>query len=203
MHVCRAWRNVVFGSPRRLGLRLYCDHYTPVKRMLDVWPQFPIVMETDGAAGDIIAALEHSDHIYHLDLRGFPRSQLKETFEAMQRPFPVLKYLRIVPKCGMAPIAPAPASFLGGFAPRLQTLDLTCIPFPGLPKLLLSATNLVTLSLGEILPSGYISPEALVNCLSALTRLDELTLEYSYCFPNWTTHAHLRGHELCFPFSLS
>ena len=39
VHVCRRWRNVVFGSPLRLNLRLCCTPKTPVRRMLDVWPR--------------------------------------------------------------------------------------------------------------------------------------------------------------------
>ncbi|KAI0275893.1 hypothetical protein BGY98DRAFT_1188140 [Russula aff. rugulosa BPL654] len=54
-----------------------------------------------------------------------------------------------------------PESFLGGSAPRLQHLELKCIPFPGLPKLLLSATDLVSLSVSKTPRSGYISPEAM------------------------------------------
>ena len=30
VHVCRKWRNVIFGSPVRLDLRLYCTVGTPV-----------------------------------------------------------------------------------------------------------------------------------------------------------------------------
>jgi hypothetical protein len=71
-----------------------------------------------------------------------------------------------------------PDSFLGGSAPRLEVLWLDRIPFPGLPKLLLSTTNLVTLELGNIPHSGYFSPEAIVTALSTLTRLVELWLEF-------------------------
>ena len=34
VHVCRKWRSVVFGSPRRLNLRLLCTKRTPVREML-------------------------------------------------------------------------------------------------------------------------------------------------------------------------
>jgi len=44
VHVCRKWRDVVFGSPRRLNLLLSCTARKPVKAMLDVWPLFPIVV---------------------------------------------------------------------------------------------------------------------------------------------------------------
>ncbi len=33
-HVCQKWRSVVFGSPRRLNLRLLCTKRTPVREML-------------------------------------------------------------------------------------------------------------------------------------------------------------------------
>ena len=90
-------------------------------------------------------------------------------------PFPELISLRMSLLSG--PNEPAlPDSFLGGSAPRLRHLTLSAIPFPGLPKLLLSATHLVYLALYHIPHSGYISPEAMVTCLSVLTSLEELRL---------------------------
>jgi hypothetical protein len=44
VHVCRRWRYVVFGSPRRLELQLVCKSTTPVWKTLDVWPRLPIVI---------------------------------------------------------------------------------------------------------------------------------------------------------------
>jgi hypothetical protein len=65
-----------------------------------------------------------------------------------------------------------PDSFLlGGSAPPLRK-----IPFPALSKPLLSARDLVILSLTDIPPSGYISLEAMVTGLSALTKLKYLPL---------------------------
>jgi hypothetical protein len=52
------------------------------------------------------------------------------------------------------------------------------IPFPDLPKLLLSATHLVDLSLSNIPHPGYILPEAVVTCLSALINLEGLHLDF-------------------------
>ena len=45
VHVCRNWRNVVFGSPRRLNLHLCCTKRTPVRENLDIWPQLPIIIK--------------------------------------------------------------------------------------------------------------------------------------------------------------
>ena len=183
VHVCRIWRNVVFGSPRRLGLKLYYNTIKPVRKTLDVWPPLPTIIKSDHCRciDNIIPALGHNDRICHLELLAITKSQWKKILKAMRRPFPTLTYLRLLLNGTVS--APIPASFLGKFAPRLQTLDLEGISFPGLPKLLLSATHLVTLSLRQIPASGYILPEALVNCLSLLTRLDRLDFEFEYSFP--------------------
>jgi hypothetical protein len=67
---------------------------------------------------------------------------------------------------------------MGGSATRLQHLMLGRVPIPGLPKLLLSATDIVHLQLWRIPHSGYISPEAMVTCLSTLPRLEKFCLEF-------------------------
>src|SRR5258708_2522769 len=72
IHVCRKWRSVVFGSPRRLDLRLYCTEKTPVREMLAVWPPLPIVVlrNPNGTRDieNIMAALEHNDRVCKLFL---------------------------------------------------------------------------------------------------------------------------------------
>ena len=73
---------------------------------------------------------------------------------------------------------PVPDSFLGGSATSLQFFSLSGIPFPGLPKLLWSATQLGFLWLTNIPHSGYISPEGIVALLSVLSSLEELSLEF-------------------------
>ena len=60
----------------------------------------------------------------------------------------------------------------------LQSLTLQSILFPGLAKLLLSATHLVTLHLYDIPHSGYFSPEAIVTPFSALNRLEKLIIRF-------------------------
>ena len=74
-----------------------------------------------------------------------------------------------------------PDGFLGGSAPCLQDLDINSISIRGLPTLLLSAPNLVSLQLGftpPIYSHGYISPETMAEGLSVLTRLETLHLYY-------------------------
>ena len=184
VHVSRRWRSVVFGSPRRLNLRLLCGARTPVREMLTIWPPLPIIIrEHDPSAcneDNVIAALEHHDRVCDIRLMGVTSSLLDKLLAAMREPFPALAYLDLETKDDTAPVIAD--TFLGGFAPHLETLLLTRIPirFPGLRKLLLSTTDLAILSLSKIPHSGYFSPEAMATCLSALTRLERLNFEFEY-----------------------
>jgi hypothetical protein len=60
---------------------------------------------------------------------------------------------------------------------------LDAIPFPALPKLLLSATDLVCLGLENIPRSGYFSPEAIVTGLAVLTDLKFMSIGFESYFP--------------------
>ena len=184
VHVCRKWRGVVFGSPRRLNLRLRCTGRTPVRETLYVWPVLPIVLSVNGnemrCADNMIAVLEHNaDRICQSELLGFTSlsSLFDKVLAVTQQPFPALTHLDLrLREEGTAPVVPD--SFLGGSAPQLQTVFLHRIPFPGLLKPLLSATHLVIHSLLRIPHSGYISPEAMVTCLSSLTSLESLLIGF-------------------------
>jgi hypothetical protein len=181
VHVCQRWRYVVFNSPSRLDLRLLCTDRTPVTNMLDIWPGLPIVIFTVSSlpasgVANIISALQQHSRVCTIDIWSVPNSLLKE-FAVMQEPFPALTRLTLLSSVyENAPVLPD--SFLGGSAPRLQNLFLSRIPFPGLPKLLLSTHDLVTLHLFSIPRSGYFSPSAMVTALSALTSLESLVLGF-------------------------
>jgi hypothetical protein len=189
VHVCHRWRSVVFGSPRRLNLRLVCAPKTPARDTLDVWPSLPLLIKDDGPLTEdvdgIIAVLERSDCVVQINLYSVNGPNLENILAAMQVPFPELTRLGLWLREGMVSVFPD--SFLGGSAPRLQHLDLDRIPFPGLPKLLLSAPHLVNLRLRNIPHSGHISPEAIVAVLSTLTTLKYLVLEFEspQSRPDW------------------
>ena len=179
VHVCRRWRGVVFGSPRRLNLRLFCTSTTPSRDTLDVWPAFPIlIQDSDVLAEDmdrLVSLVKRSERVCLIELWGL-RSPLDKFFAAMQEPYPLLTDLVLDSPDETLPVVPD--SFLGGSTPSLISLSLERIPFPGLPKLLLSATQLGYLYLTKIPHSGYISPEALVPALSALPNLGSFKLEF-------------------------
>jgi hypothetical protein len=152
--------------------------------MLDVWPALPLVIWCDriggaddriGGVDNIIAALERRERVCQIALVNVQSSDLGIYLEALQQPFPELTNLWLH---SFETVPVVPDSFLGGSAPRLEDLQLNRIPFPGLPKLLLSATHLVALHLGYIPHSGYISPDTMVTTLSTLTSLEYLWLEF-------------------------
>ena len=183
VHVCSTWRRLVFASPRRLNLRLLCRNTRPVMKTLNVWPELPIIIDAHIAnprrpgTTNIIYALKQHDRVYRIDITWSPNSLLKK-IAAIKKPFPALTYLWLS-SSDENPVV-LPSSFLGGSVPRLQKLYLDRIPFPALGKLLSSTRNLVTLHLYSIPRSGYISPKAIVACISALTRLKQLFLKFKY-----------------------
>ena len=183
VHVCQRWRNVIFGSPRRLDLQILCTDKKPVREMLDIWPVLPLVVlgYHPTSVDSIIAALEHNDRVYKVHFGSSESSQVEEVLLAMQRPFPALTHLWLEADDEVDETLPVvPDSFLGGSAPGLRTLWLCNLPFPGLPKLLLSATQLDELNFLNLSYSGYISPDVMATCLSTLTRLGSLQLVFPF-----------------------
>ncbi|KAI0291276.1 hypothetical protein BC826DRAFT_1106031 [Russula brevipes] len=163
VHVCRRWRDLVFASPRRLDLQLLCTDRRLVREMLGIWPALPIRIQSLHShlpakrADNILAALEHRHRVCHIKLWDVPILEIWSKDSSM---------------------AVLPDSFLGGSAPRLRSLVLNGVPFPTPRKLLLSASHLTFLSLWCLPHSGYISPDAMVACLSSLTRLETLYLGF-------------------------
>jgi len=180
VHVCRRWRNLAFTSPHHLNLQLlYRPHRRSVKEMLDIWPELPIyIYDTNypskKARDNIVAALRLNHRVSGIWFKLASNSEWEARGPLMQRPFPALTHLWVGP--GFSTKLEISRPFLGGSAPSLRDLAFTGVPFVALPELLMSATNLVHLRYDNIPPSGYISPQAIVACLSALTRLETLSL---------------------------
>ncbi len=181
VHVCRRWRILVFGSPRRLNLQLHYMTGASARKALDIWPALPLLIQdfvSETSVDNVVAILEHSNRIRQINLMCYSawQGENEKVLAAMQVPFPELTDLTLMSSSKMAPFLPD--SFLGGSAPRLRSLNLYAISFPGLPNLLLSTTHLVNLRLSHITHSAYFSPEAMVTYLSVLTGLESLTLRF-------------------------
>ena len=182
--VCQRWRHVVFGSPQRLDLRVVCTNTTPTSRLLDIWPPFLIVVllpppfpEVDkNDLENVIAALECRDRtseIHIFDIRGFV---LERLVPVLQEPLPVVTHFSLCSTDESMPVLPE--TFLGGFAPRLQSFLLSGIPFPSFPIFILCFPHIVHLRLLEIPSSGYIPPEVMATCLAALPNLEYLSIGF-------------------------
>jgi hypothetical protein len=185
VHVCRRWRALVFVSPHYLNVQLFCSIETPVLAKLDIWPALPIVVYNhdflEEELDNLIAAIKHNDRVCKIDFRSpFDIGQLEHVVSLMGVPFPALTNLKLTLDEMDRTVPVLPDLFLGGSAPRLQHLELDGFSFPGLPNLLLSAGGLVSLELRRIPHSWFISPDAMVTHLSALTRLESLTLEFEF-----------------------
>jgi len=120
VHVCRRWRGVVFGSPRRLNLRLVCTPETPVRDTLDVWPPLPLVIQgcAFGISGadNIAAALGRSDRVYKIHLDGVDGLLLGKGFGGDGGAIPELTHLELSSDDETAAKV-LPDSFLGWIRP--------------------------------------------------------------------------------------
>ena len=186
VHVCCRWRCIVFASPRRLDLKLYCTPQRSVNsKTLNIWPELPIVIFADDMQSkedvtNTVAALRHHNRVCKIHYRHWQvEDSLMEEFAAIDEPFSALTSL-VLSSCRQPNVPVLPDSFLGGSAPRLRLLYFYGIPYPSIGKLLSSTTDLVRLTLWHIPHSGYIAPETIVPCLSMLPSLGSLRLGFQY-----------------------
>lgn len=192
VHVCRHWRSVVFESPLRLGLQLLCTDKTPVREMLSIWRPLPICIWAHGSILDvdnIVASLKHNDRICQIVLHRVPNLLLEAISTALtQGSFPALTNLELVSSPGEGHFVLPPGPFSGGSAPLLQHVVLSGIPIPEPPGFLLSSVNNLTrFTIYRIPFTGYISPDAMVTCISAFTNLEVLHLKFGlpHFLNNW------------------
>ena len=187
-HVCQRWRRIIFASPHRLNLYLPCIRGALVRQNLVYWPlSFPLVIDypgpvsrydpTPGDEDNIVAALTHANRIHHVNVHG-TSSLFGKMATVMQKSFPVLTRLELTwfREDWEDPLQFLPRDFLSGSAPRLEYLYLGGVSFPGFSTLLLSASNLLTLRLDDILQS--IPPETMVAGLAVLTSLRTLSIAF-------------------------
>jgi hypothetical protein len=185
--VCRRWRYIVLGSPRRLHLQVLCTPTTPTRVLLDIWPPFPISIYIDffdtrrveEGLENLTAALEHRDRIsaIYIYQRNGPALASERLIGTMHEPLPALTHFDFRSTDQSAPVLPE--TFLGGSAPHcLKWFNLWGIPFPTFPKFILSATNIVDLSLFDVPHSGYISPDVMATCLATFPNLSLLQLQF-------------------------
>ena len=187
VQVCRRWLSVISAWPNFLDLKLVYGHRSCIKQST-IWPTLPIIMTSIEFGSDsepkhyheFDFAVVHRNHnrICEIDfhLTRWELEGLNVLISAMQGPFPALRRLRLLSAVKWYQYPPVPDGFLGGSAPRLQSLQLDSIPFPALPNLLLSATDLVDLCLWIIPDFAYISSEVMLTSLAVLVNPKSLAI---------------------------
>jgi hypothetical protein len=173
--VCQRWRHIIFAWPSQLDVRVECKSVTDIVKVMNAWPTLPIgiwsKLDDKVPDGDeIIAGLKHRDRLAAIKLSGLTKSQLERCTTLMQESFPILRTLALRCHAEIPPVLTD--AFLGGSAPCLRRLHLVHVPFPSLPSLLSTASNLVDLHLEDIPSTGYISPDMMATCLSMLPKLN-------------------------------
>ena len=184
-HVCRKWRDAVFSSPRRLGLKILCEYGAPVESILTSWPTLPLVAKFNTGPKlkhipkNVIVALRLPDRLCEIDLH-VTSSMLASIVEVAQKPCQALESIRITVEAPTGPSILIDNVFLGGSAPHLREIKLDGIafPFPAIRQVLSSTKNLVELHLGNIPNDAYFSPNELVTGLSTSIQLKRLTVDF-------------------------
>jgi len=126
-----------------------------------------------------MAAPELRDWITGIAFDGIQSSEELEGFTAMR--FPALTWLSLTCNSHQPPAPIFPKSFLGGSTPELRSFTSNNVAFVAFPKLVLSATRLVSLSLLSLRRSPFyvsLTPEVIASNLAALPTLKELAIGF-------------------------
>ncbi|KAH9952592.1 hypothetical protein BGW80DRAFT_1567992 [Lactifluus volemus] len=205
LHVCRRWRYIVFESPIHLNLQLFCTEESRVRKLLDIWPPYPLVIRfnydyTDlpvvcewdepedcfDPTDNLVAALERRDRVREIQvyMAKAPDHLCEQIVTAMEKPFPALRSLSFQSVDDSEVLLELDDTFLNGSAPCLRDLSLWGISFPSLPLLLSSTSDLTCLNLFDIPEFGYIPPETMAISLSSLPKLECLVIKFESPIPS-------------------
>ena len=115
VHVCRRWQTIVFGSPRRLNLRIACTDETSgcfgqscqLSYRADAKHQQSMI-------DNIKAALEHHDRVCQIKLNVPLRNRTSQQryLQHLEATFPVLTDLKLESNGTPDPFLPNPVKFL-------------------------------------------------------------------------------------------
>ena len=195
-HVCRRWRNIIFGSASYLDLSLVCTYGTPVADMLTHSPHLPLVVDyfeegreiTSDEEEGIISVFKQRERVLRVRLYG-PVSSLQKIIAAMDDEYPILEFLVIQrPIEDKSTISIFPETLQ---APHLRSLNLRGFALPIGSRLLTTAVGLVTLSLCVVHPSTYFQPNTLLQWISHMPQLEMLLIYFDFSIPSRDTERQL------------
>ena len=183
-HICRKWRNLIYGSWSYLDMCLLLTNNSPSIDTLIHLPPLPLVIDYSDRTrtvsqkdeDNIRFGLQQHGRLRRVVLRA-PYSSLRMWLEPMNNPFPRLRDLSLssttVEKTN--PMFPETLQ-----APDLRRLSLHGITLSTESPLLSSTIALSKLSLTCIGASSYFPPEHLVTQLQCLPHLEELSIDFAF-----------------------
>ena len=190
IQVCRKWRYLVLDSAFHLQVSLVCTRGTPVAEMLAKSPPVPLIIDhydndyleltTEDEEG-IILALQRRDRVRRVRLLK-PVPILQKLINALDGNFPILEFLIIQHQRLHRPVIEHETNlnFPGTFrAPHVRQLLLRNFATPIDSPSLATMVNLVTLFLARIPFSAHIHPNALLQRLSLIPKLEILWIGFN------------------------
>jgi hypothetical protein len=175
----------MFESASRLKLRLMCDAHTGTEKMLNHSPPLPLIIEPTyfdymdlQSKKNVLDGLEVSDRVFSLILDA--SSMCDELPVALNRTFPILETLSLSSFKDNVPMI-LPDSFA---TPRLRALHLHDIPLGEVSSILTNSVtpNLISLRIDRIEDDSYVPPEHLVELISSMPRLENLSISFGPTF---------------------
>ena len=162
-----------------LKLRLLCRPETPVAERLIHFPHLPLIVECNGGIGqgpslkNMLLPFQHPDRVYSINITGWEVGHaFREQGGALDKAFPVLETLTLSSEFGLDnPLLPR--NFM---TPHLLSLILRGLSFSVASSFLTNAANLISLRLQYIPDYSESLPKDLVEVLSSLPRLEDLSI---------------------------
>ncbi len=204
VQVCKRWQETIYASPRYLDLSLYLSNGDSVAETLSRWPELPLILGysvSDKRDENLYNTLAQRDRICRIHLF-MTRPEAAWIAQPMEQQFPHLTNLALIgmPKYDSDDMPYISLDqFLGGSAPSLQYLRIDDFEYEGLPSLLSSAPNLISLKIDCIRSTCYVSPEVMVGALAGLTELRDLSISFSPGFPTYLFQENKKRRSLHSP----
>jgi hypothetical protein len=188
IHVCQKWRHLILESPTRLDLHLVCTYGIPVQAMISHSPPLPLIIYYPGIPGEVsvadqesaVFALQQRTRVRRIHLSA-STAILHNLVRAMNGKFPILERLVLRSQTESRTGLVLPKKL---HAPLLHHLTLSNITLSKESQLLRRAEGLITLALLNLPATRRFHPEHLVVQLSAMSRLEMVTIHFYTAIPN-------------------
>jgi hypothetical protein len=129
----------------------------------------------------ISLALQHHDRVNSIEIRQWSQANT-EMLARLDKPFPMLEGLSLHSSSYASHVLPRNL-----VAPRLRSIFLLYVPISAVSPLLTNATNLISLTIALIPTYADLTPEYLVELISSLPQLEDLSTTFLPLTPEGLT----------------